>query len=407
MVYEAELGLLQSTFGKRGVQALRIDAAKPLDKRVDMGLGLLAGNKEYYTRSFYDCVPPVNKSTVYMMEDSFGCKYIYFLLPESKEMLVIGPYTDKMWTHAMIMEKVEEHMLSPRLVPQFDTYYQTIPRMSDNDSLFYMLETFVERLWGGSNRYTTEVVETEGFNESVFPSQDKKEQQSPEQEMWNMQVMEKRYDFENDLMQAVSRGQIHKAEMVLLSLAELSFEKRIADPLRNVKNYGIIMNTLLRKAAEQGGVHPLYLDKMSSQFARKIEQLETVRDMGELVMDMARSYCRLVKKYTLQTYSSPVQKCIVCIDADLTQDLSLGNLAKLQNISAAYLSALFRKETGQTLTDFVNHKRIEQAKKLLIKTDLQIQTIAQHCGILDIHYFSRVFKKYTGQTPKEYRQLNK
>lgn len=407
MVYEAELGLLQSTFGKYGVQTLRIDPTAPLDKRVDIGLGLLAGNSNYYTRSFYECVPPVNKATLYMMEDSFGCKYIYFLLPESKEMLIIGPYTDKMWSHGMIMEKVEQHALSPRLVPELETYYRTIAHVNSNDSLFYMLEAFAERLWGGSNRFTTEVVEMGGFNESVFSGQEKREPQSPEQEMWNMQVMEKRYAFENDLMQAISHGQIHKAEMILLSLSELSFEKRLADPLRNVKNYGIVVNTLLRKAAEQGGVHPLYLDKMSSQFARKLEQLETVGAMSDLVMDMARSYCRLVKKYTLQTYSSPVQKCIVCIDADLTQDLSLGNLAKLQNISAAYLSALFRKETGQTLTDFVNYKRVEHAKKLLVKTDLQIQTIAQHCGILDIHYFSRVFKKYTDQTPKEYRSLNK
>ena len=150
-------------------------------------------------------------------------------------------------------------------------------------------------------------------------------------------------------------------------------------------------------------MHPLYLDRSSSAFARKIEQLDAAAGTVELMQDMTRSYCRLVKKYALQNYSSPVQKCVVCIDTDLTQDLSLGRLSKLQNISPAYLSALFRKETGQTLTDYVNLKRVEYAKKLLRQTDLQVQTVAQHCGILDIHYFSRVFKKYTTQSPKEYR----
>ena len=73
------------------------------------------------------------------------------------------------------------------------------------------------------------------------------------------------------------------------------------------------------------------------------------------------------------------------------------------NISAGYLSDLFRREVGQTLTEFVNRKRIERAKHLLWNTQLQIQTIAQHCGILDVQYFSKTFKKYSGMTPKEYR----
>ena len=191
------------------------------------------------------------------------------------------------------------------------------------------------------------------------------------------------------------------------TFSELSFEERMPDRLRNLKNYCIIMNTLLRKAAERGGVHPLYLDKCSSAFAHRIEQLTTVAQVRTLMGEMATSYCRLVRKYKTEKYSSPVQKSIICIDADLTQDLTLAKLAKLQNVSAAYLSALFKKETGRTLTDYVNLKRVEYAKTLLAGTELQIQTIAQHCGILDIHYFSRVFKKYTGITPKEYRSSTK
>ena len=92
---------------------------------------------------------------------------------------------------------------------------------------------------------------------------------------WNIQIMEKRYAFENELMQAVSQGLIHKAELLLTSVNTQYFEKRVADSLRNVKNYCIIMNTLLRKAAEKGGVHPVYLDNMSSSYAQRIENLSS------------------------------------------------------------------------------------------------------------------------------------
>lgn len=76
----------------------------------------------------------------------------------------------------------------------------------------------------------------------------------------------------------------------------------------------------------------------------------------------------------------------------------------MQNLSPSYLSALFSQETGQTLTEYVNEKRVKLAMRLLATTKLQIQTIAQHCGILDVHYFSKVFKKKLGITPKQYRE---
>jgi len=65
---------------------------------------------------------------------------------------------------------------------------------------------------------------------------------------------------------------------------------------------------------------------------------------------------------------------------------------------------LFKQEVGETLTEYVNGKRIKRAMQLLETTKMQVQTIAQNCGILDVHYFSKIFKKTTGMTPKEYRE---
>jgi YesN/AraC family two-component response regulator len=187
-------------------------------------------------------------------------------------------------------------------------------------------------------------------------------------------------------------------------MSAASFEQRLSDSVRNMKNYCIIMNTLLRKAAENGGVHPVYLDSVSSGFAKKIESINAVSEMPTLMNEMIRSYCRLVSKHSIRKYSLPVQKAITYIDSDLTMDLSLSSLAAMQNVSAGYLSALFKQETGQTITEHVNQKRIKYAMRLLKTTKLQVQTIAQHCGIVDVHYFSKLFKKYVGKTPKEYRE---
>ena len=68
------------------------------------------------------------------------------------------------------------------------------------------------------------------------------------------------------------------------------------------------------------------------------------------------------------------------------------------------LSTLFKKEMGMRLTDYVNKKRIEHAVFLLNSTSMQIQNIAQYCGIPDVNYFTRILKKYMEKTPTEYRQ---
>jgi YesN/AraC family two-component response regulator len=209
---------------------------------------------------------------------------------------------------------------------------------------------------------------------------------------------------ENELMEAVAKGQIHKADLLFSGFSTFSMEQRVSDPVRNIKNYCIIMNTLLRKAAEKGNVHPVHIDSTSSEFALKIEQLHSMDMAASLMTKMAQTYCRLVRQHAIKGYSPPVQKTVVYIDAHLSDNLTLSTLADTLSISSSYLSTLFKKETGQTLTAYINTRRIRQAKHLLETTKLQIQTVAQHCGIMDVQYFSKLFKNMVGVSPKRYRQ---
>ena len=116
-------------------------------------------------------------------------------------------------------------------------------------------------------------------------------------------------------------------------------------------------------------------------------------------------YCRLVNKHATKNYSALVKNVVLYVESNLSGDISLKQLAEMNGVSATYLSTTFKKETGKAFADYVNGKRIDSAKHLLKTTRLQIQTVAQHCGFLDVQYFAKVFKKYTGRTPREYREL--
>lgn len=217
--------------------------------------------------------------------------------------------------------------------------------------------------------------------------------------------IEERYSLENELIKAVSVGD-HKliTKRITASAFINGLEKRAENPIRNMQNYMIILNTIMRKGAEIGNVHPFYIHEMSSVFAKQIENCKTEAEIEKLWTEMIYSYCKLVKNHSSRGYSPLVRNIVLIIDVDLSANLSLNTLAEKFNVNASYLSSLFKKDTGLTLTEYVNNKRIEEAKKLLETTSMQIQTIARTCGVFDVNYFAKIFKKQTGKTPGQYRK---
>lgn len=314
-------------------------------------------------------------------------------------MFIIGPYLNQDITQQQVLEQCEKTGISPKKYRNLEYYYSSLPVIKEESFIFAMVNTFCENLWpeGFNNTDITRENSATFIKEGIAPALES------DSTPFTIKMMEDRYDFENKVMTAVSQGNTHKAELLLKSFSSLSFENRIPDQLRNSKNYCIIMNTLFRKAAENGGVHPVYLDSVSSDFAKRIEAITTMNDMPDFMLEILHTYCRLVRRHSVKSFSPLVQKAIIKIESDLTGDLSLNSLSKENNVSPNYFSSLFKKETGLTLTQYVNNKRINYAKHLLKTTNLQIQTVAQHSGILDLHYFCRMFKSVTGKTPSEYR----
>ena len=282
----------------------------------------------------------------------------------------------------------------------FNEYYHSIPSLSGDSPLWVILHSFCERVWKNPSFDVRDVrptaVTEPRLHDMPMPS--------PQSDLLpNMRALERRYAFENELIRAVEKGQLHMQSRLLSSISDDVLEKRAEDPLRNVQNYAIIMNTLLRKAAERGGVHPVYIDRLSSQFALRIEALPSIDDNAALMQEMFRAYCLLVREHATSSMPPVVQDTLLLIDADLSADLSLAALASAQGVSAGYLSTVFKKSTGQTVSAFVRKRRMAYAAHLLESTGLQIQTVALHCGILDLQYFSKLFKEEYSVTPTAYR----
>lgn len=402
MLYDAQWKFLQKTCEKLRVRVTELRQNATTAGWLADGLEYLVQANMYFTPSLEERFAAAEDRVLYRATDPFGCCVLYMRKPQAhpSTLFVIGPYLEQPLEREELYERAEQLRIPSNQLASLLAYYGRYLVFPEDSPLYAMVEAFADHIWQGAENYIFRDDRPESFDQSIR-QRDILPESDPEVAM---RLMEERYAFEAQLMDAVSKGLTHKVEMLFSGFSPTAFERRLSDPLRNLKNYAIIINTLLRKAVQDGGVHPIYIDSLSSDFARRIEQVPEPKAMQAFMLEMFRSYCRLVRKHSMSGYSQPVQKTVIRIDSDLTADLSLRSLAEAQGINASYLSTLFRRETGETVTDYVNRKRVELAVHLLSTTNLQVQTVAQHCGFADVHYFTKVFKKITGETPRRLRE---
>ena len=217
-------------------------------------------------------------------------------------------------------------------------------------------------------------------------------------------MTEARYEAERQLLSAVQSGNFDKAMEYHQEFQKFKSVQRVADSLRHRKNLILTLNTLLRKTIEDAHVHPYYIDRLSTDFSAKIEKCLNDSQLDALTLQMLRKYCTLVKNYSTRHLSSLIEKCVHQIHFHYAEPLSLEILAQANAVSSSYLSNLFHKETGQTVTAFINETRINRSLLLLNSTTLSIQDIALQCGFTDANYYTRTFKKLKGITPLNYRK---
>ncbi len=227
----------------------------------------------------------------------------------------------------------------------------------------------------------------------------------PGSPLLSVERVEERYALENELLNAVARANEEKALEAFAGLQAQDIPPRMEDRLRDYKDYCVALTTLLRKPAEQAGVHPIHIDNLSNRHIQMIEQLQNPADCRAFSRRMVGDYCQLIREQSrLRTYSPVVQKAITYVTSDLRAPLGLRFLAARLSVNESYLSTRFRKEVGMPLTEYVNRRRIEQAKKLLLQTDMPVKMVGLQCGVPDVYYFSRMFKRLVGLTPKSFRE---
>lgn len=400
MDYRSELEFAKRILMQMNVPCLVLSSGELPPDSLDMGLRTALGRTApLHDRLRDPIVKALEEKTVVCQVDEFSCRYVF--VPLREQVFIAGPYTDvnvdPEWLQAFLLRSG----IHSDWLPLLEHYYQQVCYLEDDRMLLATMQALAEHIWGPM-QFLVERFDR-GVPESWGGLDTPPEAGQREDVFDRIRTIERRYEAENRLMELVRRGRAQKVQLMLSLSSRAALERR-GEATRDIKNYTVILNTLMRKAVESAGVHPLYIDRVSSEFARRIEQTADWDSFMTLWSDMAGRYCLLVRKHITKDLSPLVQKVVARIDLDLTADLSLRATAQALSVNPSYLSAQFKRELGETLTDHVNRKRMEYAAYLLSTTRLHVSAVAQSCGITDDNYFTRLFRRAYGKTPRQFRQ---
>ena len=104
-------------------------------------------------------------------------------------------------------------------------------------------------------------------------------------------------------------------------------------------------------------------------------------------------------------YSSLTLKIMEYLHENLSSKITLEEIGEMSFFSPVYCDTVFKRETGSSIIDYLIEARIAEAKRLIVEDVLSLGEVAEKSGFSDYNYFSRVFKKRTGYTPREYKRI--
>lgn len=213
-------------------------------------------------------------------------------------------------------------------------------------------------------------------------------------------------EFEKQLLGYIREGNLDKLKM-LLRTARYDHIVQIphADPIRQHKNFFIILATLARYAAEEGGLNPEIAHSLVNQYLQRVEAMRDLLPIITISREMLYDFSERVKKqqHTRQ-YSKMVKHCCDYIDAHVQDALWASQVANLTGFNDHYISGMFKRETGQTIKGYIRTAKINEAKTLLKYSQLSLVEISEHLSFSSQSHFTALFKQATGKTPKQYRE---
>ena len=176
------------------------------------------------------------------------------------------------------------------------------------------------------------------------------------------------------------------------------------NPLTNVKYHFVVTTALITRYCVEGGMELEQAYRLSDFYILKMDACTSKEAIVALHSKMALDFTKkmfLLKKNAV--ISKPITLCIDYIYDNMHEKITVDILSKYVNLSNGYLSRLFKKELGVSISDYIREKKIENAQNLLKYSNYNLAEISNYLAFSSESHFIHVFEETVGLTPKKYR----
>lgn len=210
-------------------------------------------------------------------------------------------------------------------------------------------------------------------------------------------------ELENKFFKEIRLSHQESSRELLKQLA-VKFFTHSKGKIEIIKGLSIEFISLLTRFATECGTKFEESIRYSFKKLNELEEADTVEKVILWLLTTGNSYIDLLTEKDADPQETTINRAISYIRENYpSQELSLKAIATHCHISPSYLSRIFKQKKGYTITEQINRIRIEEARRLLQRTDLTVSETAKKVGFGDRSYFCKVFKKQIGLSPSDYK----
>ena len=176
------------------------------------------------------------------------------------------------------------------------------------------------------------------------------------------------------------------------------------NPVTNLKYHFVITTAMITRICKQNGMELEQAFRLSDFYIQKLDDIHTVEGVQSLHDEMVIDYAEKMRRYSRSdTNSKHINACKEYIYSHIKERITIEDLADEFGVSAGYLSRLFKKQTGVSVSAYIREQKIDIAKNLLRFSDYSMIDIANRLSFSSQSHFIQQFRESVGMTPKKYR----
>ncbi len=205
--------------------------------------------------------------------------------------------------------------------------------------------------------------------------------------------------------ESVCSGSLETVKTLFTPLGGEGFGKLCENPLQNLKYHLVVSIAMITRFCINSGMSPEEAYSMSDIFIQETDACRSEEEIHDLHYNMTVEFTKRMRQIQSGTkYSRTTLQLLDYISDHLHERIFVEEIAAAVGKSVPYISRLFAKEMGTTLSDYITQKKIETAASMLQFSDYTALEISSFLSFSSQSYFIKQFKKYIGITPKEYRE---